>query len=55
MGRTFANITVGGQTQDTLVSYLRQIKRNAYVSPPVNNFVVLYDENSEFDIEDLSN
>lgn len=55
MGRTFANITVGGQTQDTLVSYLRQIKRNAYVSPPVNNFVVLYDENSEFDIEELSN
>lgn len=55
MGRSFANITVGGQTQDTLVSYLKQIKRNAYVSPSINNFVVLYDENSEFDMEELSN
>jgi len=55
MGRTFANITIRSQTQDTFVSYLRQLKRNAYVSPSVNKFVVLYDEDSEFDIEELSN
>ena len=54
MGRTFMNITVRGQTQDTLVSYLRQLKRNAYVSPSVNDFVVVYDENSESNLEQLS-
>jgi len=55
MGRTFANITVGGQTQDTLVNYLRKAKRNAYISPSFNDFVVVYDEDSEFDMEKLSN
>ena len=54
MGRTFTNITVEGQTQDILVNYLSQHKRNAYVSPSVDNFVVVYDEDSEFNLEELS-
>ncbi|MEM7557285.1 MAG: hypothetical protein AAF378_25010 [Cyanobacteria bacterium P01_A01_bin.84] len=55
MGHGFANITVRGQTQNTLLNYLKKHQRNAYVSPKVNNFVVVYDEDSEFDLEKLSN
>ena len=55
MGQTFANITVKGQAQDALVDYLKQFKRNAYVSPSTNNFVVVYDEEFESETEKLSN
>ena len=55
MGITFANITVQGQMQDVLVNYLKQAKRNAYISPAINNFVVVYDEDSEFNLVELSN
>ena len=55
MGQTFANITVKGQTQKTLVNYLKNLKRNAYVSPSVVDFVVVYDEEIEADLEELSN
>ena len=53
MGRSFANITVKGQTQDSLVEYLKQARRNAYVSPSVDDLVVVYDEDSEFNIKGL--
>ena len=55
MGQTFANITVKGQAQKTLVNYLKKLKRNAYVSPSVADFVVVYDEEIEADLEELSN
>lgn len=44
MGHTFANITVKGQAQDTFIRYLKKLKINAYVSPSINDFVVIYDE-----------
>lgn len=54
MGTFFANITVVGQNQDTLVQYLEKINKNAYVSPTVNNCTVVYDEESDYDTEKLS-
>lgn len=54
MGQTFANITVKGQKQNILIDYLNKFKRNAYVSPSVNDFVVVYDEYSESNLEELS-
>ncbi len=55
MGRSFANITVKGQTQNTLLDYLNKHRRDAYVSPSINYSVVVYDRESEFDIRELSN
>ncbi|MGD1918231.1 MAG: hypothetical protein ACFCAD_04715 [Pleurocapsa sp.] len=55
MGRSFANITEKGQTQNTLLDYLNKHRRDAYVSPSINYSVVVYDRESEFDIRELSN
>jgi hypothetical protein len=55
MGSFYVNITVRGPTQDQLLNYLVSQDRNAYVSPTVNEFTVIWDEEiDEQNIEIIS-
>lgn len=53
MANFYTNITVKGQEQDSLLNYLEQLQRNAYVSPSIDDFTIVYDEASEYDSEEL--
>ncbi|MGK7893959.1 MAG: hypothetical protein AB4372_10135 [Xenococcus sp. (in: cyanobacteria)] len=55
MGRSFAHITIKGQTQDAIVRYLEKLERKAYVSPSINSYVVIYDEKCNSEFADISN
>lgn len=54
MGRSFSNITIKGQNQIKIADYLESLSRRAYVSPTINNFTVVFDEESEKDYTKLS-
>lgn len=43
MGIRYSNITLQGVSQNELVNYLSNIKFDAYVSPTVDEYTVLYD------------
>jgi hypothetical protein len=43
MGRQYANITLFGIEQDSLLDYLTSLDCNSYVSPTENNYTVMYD------------
>ncbi|MBD3886387.1 hypothetical protein IFO70_32390 [Phormidium tenue FACHB-886] len=47
MGCQYANLTLYGVNQDTLVRYLSDIGLDSYVSPTQNQFTVMYDSSFE--------
>lgn len=47
MGNFYTNVTLRGSDQDSIAGYMTEQKRNAYVSPTVNGFTVVYDEECE--------
>jgi hypothetical protein len=53
MGNFYTNITVKGQEQNSLLNYLEQLQRNAYISPSIDDFTVVYDKASEHNAGEL--
>lgn len=53
MGSFYTNVTLRTEQQPNVVAMLRAAGREAYVSQPVNGCVVVYDRESEEDIEVL--
>ena len=47
MGNFYTNFTVRGPAQEQVVSALRARRRRAFVSPPANGMVVVYDAESD--------
>lgn len=43
MGIRYSNITLQGVSQNELVAYLSEVRLDAYVTPTVNEYTVLYD------------
>jgi hypothetical protein len=53
MGIFYTNITLYGVDQPTVANYLRQQKRDAYVSPMQSGCTVIFDKESDLHIEAL--
>lgn len=53
MGIFYTKITVKGVKQQNIADFLKQSKRQAYVSPMVNDCTVVFDKESEDDMEIL--
>jgi len=47
MGNFYSNITVKGSTKDAVISELKVLKRKAFVTLAINNFIVIYDAECE--------
>ncbi len=47
MGLFYTNITLDGAEQKEIADYLNRLKRVAYVSPTVEKFTVVYDQETE--------
>lgn len=55
MGNFYANVTVSGGSQNEIAGFLGNNGFSAYISPTVNNFTTIYEEQSDFQIIPILN
>lgn len=55
MSNFLTKIILQGLQEKVLIDYLNKISRKTYVSPSINNFIIIYDEKSEYQSQELFN
>jgi hypothetical protein len=54
MGNWYTNVCIKSAAQDAVVSTLNDLGRRAYVTPEVNGWIIVYDQESDkFDLNQL--